>query len=156
MGKQPMEVDVLLDLAIQIARWTQRTPRESFTAISSRQTFLLLREIRPKCWISVSPNKRQRAARKMVCFGLCLSESWPRPRAAQTFQRLLEFRNIYSTDPLVYLAQLDMARAYALQRDNAHSRVAYQDFFAKWKDADPDLPLLRQAKAEYTKVQEKS
>jgi eukaryotic-like serine/threonine-protein kinase len=76
--------------------------------------------------------------------------------AAQTFQRLLDFKNIYSTDPLINLAQLGMARAYALQGDKARSRVAYQDFFAKWKAADPDLPLLRQAKADYAKVQEKS
>jgi eukaryotic-like serine/threonine-protein kinase len=76
--------------------------------------------------------------------------------AVQTYQRLLEFRNIYSTDPLVYLAQLGLARAYALQGDNARSRVAYQDFFAKWKDADADLPLLRQAKSEYAKIQGKS
>jgi hypothetical protein len=46
-----------------------------------------------------------------------------------------------------------MARAYALEGDKAKSRVAYQDFLARWKDADADVPLLKEAKAEYGKVQ---
>jgi eukaryotic-like serine/threonine-protein kinase len=46
-----------------------------------------------------------------------------------------------------------LARAYALQDDRAKSRVAYQDFLTLWKDADPDIPILKQAKAEYVKVQ---
>jgi hypothetical protein len=49
-------------------------------------------------------------------------------------------------------AQLGLARAYALQGDKAKSRIAYQDFFALWKDADPDIPILRQAKEEYAKL----
>jgi eukaryotic-like serine/threonine-protein kinase len=46
-----------------------------------------------------------------------------------------------------------VARAYALQKDTAHARTAYQDFFAAWKDADPDIPVLKQAHAEYDKLQ---
>jgi tetratricopeptide (TPR) repeat protein len=49
----------------------------------------------------------------------------------------------------VSTAQLGLARAYALQGDKAKSRMAYQDFLALWKDADPDIPILQQAKAEY-------
>lgn len=45
-----------------------------------------------------------------------------------------------------------MARAYALQDDNAKARTAYQDFLARWKDADPDIPVLLQAKSEYAKL----
>jgi predicted Zn-dependent protease len=48
---------------------------------------------------------------------------------------------------------LGLARAYALQGDSAKAKVAYQDFFALWKDADPDVPILKQAKAEYAKLQ---
>ena len=48
---------------------------------------------------------------------------------------------------------LGLARAYALAGDTAKSRTAYQDFFVPWKDADPDIPLLKQAKAEYAKLQ---
>jgi hypothetical protein len=51
------------------------------------------------------------------------------------------------------LAQLGLARAYALQGDKAKSRIAYQDFFALWKDADPDIPILKAAKAEYAKLE---
>ena len=45
------------------------------------------------------------------------------------------------------------ARAYALQGDTAEAQVAFQDFFALWKDADPDIPILKEAKAEYAKLQ---
>ena len=51
------------------------------------------------------------------------------------------------------LSHLGLGRAYALQHDFQKSRTAYQDFFALWKDADPDLPILKQAKAEYAKLQ---
>jgi predicted Zn-dependent protease len=45
-----------------------------------------------------------------------------------------------------------LARAYALQGDTPRARSAYQDFLTLWKDADPDIPLLKQAKAEYAKL----
>jgi hypothetical protein len=54
---------------------------------------------------------------------------------------------------LIPLAQLQLARAYALQSDAAKARTAYQDFLAAWKSADPDLVPLMQAKAEYGKLQ---
>jgi hypothetical protein len=50
------------------------------------------------------------------------------------------------------LAELDLARAYAAQGDREESRKAYDDFFTTWKDADPDIPILRQTKAEYKKL----
>ncbi len=50
------------------------------------------------------------------------------------------------------MAGLGLARAYALQGDTAKARTAYQDFFTKWKDADPDIPILQQAKAEYARL----
>ena len=81
--------------------------------------------------------------------------------AAQEFQRLLVLRNAYLPIPSfslampvpASLAQLGLARAYALQGDKAKSRMAYQDFFSLWKDADPDIPTLKQAKAEYAKLE---
>ena len=51
------------------------------------------------------------------------------------------------------LAHLGLGRAYALQGDKAKVRGAYQDFLALWKDADPDIPILKQAKAEYARLQ---
>lgn len=73
-------------------------------------------------------------------------------QAAQEFKRLLDARSFYC-DPLVSLAKLGLARAYAMQGDKVNSRLAYQDFLALWQDADPDVPLLRQAKADYASVQ---
>jgi tetratricopeptide (TPR) repeat protein len=73
--------------------------------------------------------------------------------AAQAFQRVLDLRTYALLDPVIPAAHVGLARAYALQGDKARSRTAYQDFFALWKDADPDLPLLREARAEYAKIQ---
>ena len=75
--------------------------------------------------------------------------------AVQAFQRVLALKNYFGLDPLVPISQLGLARAYALQGDLPQSRTAYQDFFALWKDADPDVPLLRDAKAEYAALQKR-
>jgi hypothetical protein len=50
------------------------------------------------------------------------------------------------------LAHLQSGRAYAMAGDESKARAAYQDFFASWKDADPDLPILKRARAEYAKL----
>jgi eukaryotic-like serine/threonine-protein kinase len=65
----------------------------------------------------------------------------------------LALRYYAPADPLMSMAHLGLGRAYALAGDTAKGRAAYQDFFALWKDADPDVPLLKQAKAEYAKLQ---
>ncbi len=57
-----------------------------------------------------------------------------------------------TNSPRAALAHPGLARAYALQGDATKARTAYQDFFALWKDADPDIPILREAKAEYAKL----
>jgi predicted Zn-dependent protease len=74
-------------------------------------------------------------------------------QAAQQFQAVLNLRGAYIGDPLMGLAQLYLARAYAQQNDAAKARAAYQDFLALWKDADSDIPILKEAKAEYAKLQ---
>jgi tetratricopeptide (TPR) repeat protein len=71
---------------------------------------------------------------------------------AAEFQKILDHRGVDLTSPLYPLAQLGLARAYALQSEKGRSRQAYQDFFALWKDADPDIPILKQAKEEYEKL----
>jgi eukaryotic-like serine/threonine-protein kinase len=73
--------------------------------------------------------------------------------AAAEFQKLLEHRGIVWNCSTGALAHLGLARAYVLQGDQPKARVAYEDFFALWKDADPDIPILKQAKAEYAKLQ---
>ena len=71
----------------------------------------------------------------------------------QAFQRLLDLKNVINVDPIMPLAKVGLARAYVMAGDKARSRVAYQDFLAVWKDADPDIPMLRAVKAEYAKLQ---
>ncbi len=73
--------------------------------------------------------------------------------AVQAFQRLLDMKNVITVDPVMPLAKVGLARAYVMAGDKARARVAYQDFLAVWKDADPDVPVLRAVKAEYGKLQ---
>jgi eukaryotic-like serine/threonine-protein kinase len=73
--------------------------------------------------------------------------------AAAEFQKFVDHRDIVVNFPLGALAHLGLARAYALQGDSAKARSAYSDFLTLWKDADLDIPILKQAKAEYAKLQ---
>src|SRR5579863_2983623 len=73
--------------------------------------------------------------------------------AAGEFQKFLDHRGLLTNFPLGALAHLGLARAYAMAGDSAKAKAAYQDFLTLWKDADPDIPILKQAKAEYAKLQ---
>jgi hypothetical protein len=73
--------------------------------------------------------------------------------AAAEFQKLLEHPGVVANEPIGPLAHLGLARAYILSGDATNARTAYKDFFALWKDADSDVPVLKQAKAEYAKLQ---
>ncbi len=73
--------------------------------------------------------------------------------AAAEFQKLLDHRGIALNFVTATLARLELARAYAMAGDSAKAKSGYQDFLSQWKDADPDLPILKEAKAEYSKVQ---
>ncbi len=73
-------------------------------------------------------------------------------KAAAEYQKILDHRGIDPTSPLYSLAWLGVGRACALEGDTLKARAAYQDFFALWKDADPDVPVLKAAKAEYEKL----
>jgi hypothetical protein len=72
--------------------------------------------------------------------------------AAGEFQKILAHPGVVVNEPIVPLARLGLARAYAMQRDSTKARAAYEDFFALWKDADPDVPVLVAAKAEYARL----
>jgi len=72
--------------------------------------------------------------------------------AAGEFQKFLDHRGIVVNCPLGALARLQLGRAYAVQGDTIRSRAAYQDFFRLWENAEPDIPILKQAKAEYAKL----
>ena len=66
---------------------------------------------------------------------------------------ILDRRAVGAVLPLYALSYVGLARASLLSGDKAKARTAYQDFFALWKDADPDIPILKAAKAEYAKLQ---
>ncbi|HWT81198.1 MAG TPA: hypothetical protein VN648_20595, partial [Candidatus Methylomirabilis sp.] len=69
------------------------------------------------------------------------------------FQKILDRRGIVLADPVGALARLQLGRAYTLSGDETKAKAAYQDFFTLWKDADPDIPILKRARAEYAKLQ---
>ena len=72
--------------------------------------------------------------------------------AAAEFQKILNHRGIVVSDPIGALAHLQLGRAYLLQGDTAKAKVAYSNFLLLWKDADFDIPVLKQAKLEYAKL----
>jgi serine/threonine protein kinase/Tfp pilus assembly protein PilF len=72
--------------------------------------------------------------------------------AVNEFQKILDHRGIVVSDPIGALAHLQLARSYALLGDKAKAKTAYHDFLTLWKDADADIPILKQAKAEYAKL----
>ncbi len=73
--------------------------------------------------------------------------------AAAEFQKILDHRGIVLNEPIGVLAHLQLGRAYAMAGDIIKAKASYQDFLTLWKDADPDIPILKQAKAEYAKLQ---
>ena len=73
--------------------------------------------------------------------------------AAAEFQKILDHPGVVQNEPIGALAHLGLARTHALSGDTAKAKSAYQDFFALWKDADSDIPILKEAKAEYAKLQ---
>jgi DNA-binding winged helix-turn-helix (wHTH) protein/tetratricopeptide (TPR) repeat protein len=74
-------------------------------------------------------------------------------QAAAEFQKILDHRGIVISDPVGSLARMQLGRAYALAGDKDKARTAYRDFLTLWKDADPDIPILKRAKEEYAKLQ---
>jgi tetratricopeptide (TPR) repeat protein len=72
--------------------------------------------------------------------------------ATAEFQKILDHCGVVQNEPIGALAHLGLARAYSIQNDTAKARSVYQDFLTLWTDADPDIPILQQAKAEYSKL----
>jgi serine/threonine protein kinase/Flp pilus assembly protein TadD len=75
------------------------------------------------------------------------------PEAALEFQKIVDHRGVVLNALYGALAHVGLARAYVLQGDVAKTRVAYENFFALWKDADSDIPILQQARVEYARLQ---
>jgi hypothetical protein len=73
--------------------------------------------------------------------------------AAAEFQKFIDHRGLVGNFMCGALARLGLARADALQGDTAKTKTTYKDFLTLWKDADPDIPILKEAKSEYAKLQ---
>jgi serine/threonine protein kinase/tetratricopeptide (TPR) repeat protein len=72
--------------------------------------------------------------------------------AAAEFQRILDHRSIVLVDPMDAMARLQLARALALAGDTVKAKRAYSDLLTLWKNADPDIPVLKKARAEYARL----
>ncbi|HWY06163.1 MAG TPA: protein kinase [Candidatus Acidoferrales bacterium] len=92
------------------------------------------------------------AFRVIYARGLAYLQLRDAAKAAAEFQKIIDHRGISPFGAIGPIAQLQLARAFVMQGDNTKARAAYQDFFALWKDADPDIPVLLQAKSEYSKL----
>jgi DNA-binding winged helix-turn-helix (wHTH) protein/tetratricopeptide (TPR) repeat protein len=84
--------------------------------------------------------------------GVALLKAGAGADAAREFQKIIDHRGVNTVSPFVSLAHLGVARSFALSGDTARSRQWYERFLAIWKDADPDLPLLAQARSEYARA----
>ena len=85
--------------------------------------------------------------------GLAYEQAGRYSEAEQDLQKVVDFKSHSGPDILTVIAQLQLGRLYAKQGNAAQARIHYQNFLASWKDADPDIPLLNQARAEYAKLQ---
>jgi serine/threonine protein kinase/tetratricopeptide (TPR) repeat protein len=84
--------------------------------------------------------------------GLAYLQAKQGTEAAAEFEKIDDRRGNQPTAPEHALAKLGLGRAYLLTGDTTKARAAYQDFLALWKDADPDVPMLKEAKAEYERL----
>ena len=73
--------------------------------------------------------------------------------AVAEFQKIIDHRTVVANDLLRSLGHLQLGRSYLMQSDVGKAKAAYQQFLTLWKDADPHIPVLKQAKAEYAKLQ---
>jgi eukaryotic-like serine/threonine-protein kinase len=85
--------------------------------------------------------------------GLAYLEGRKGKEATEEFQKIIAHRVIAPLAPEWALAHFQLGRAYLISGNIAGAKTAYQDFLTLWKDADPDIPILKEAKAEYAKLQ---
>ena len=106
-----------------------------------------------KVWSKLASNSACAALCPVFVRGEAYLAAHQGSEAAAEFQKILDHRGIVLNEPIGALAHLQLGRAYAMQGDTAKARSVYQDFLTLWKDADPDIPTLKQAKAEYATLQ---
>jgi eukaryotic-like serine/threonine-protein kinase len=84
--------------------------------------------------------------------GLAYSRMGRHREVVAEFQKILDHPGIVLNDPIGPMARLQLARALSASGDRAKSAAAYKELLALWKDADPDLPVIQQAKAESARM----
>jgi hypothetical protein len=94
----------------------------------------------------------QRISGRCTCAGRAYLQLKDGRRAATEFQGIIDHRGVTPASPLYALAHVGLARAATLQKDPATARREYQAFFDLWKDADPDLQPMKDARAEYSRL----
>ena len=130
--------NVSMPVVVAVAALDRKRPDEAITALQSAMPYEM----------GNAP-----AMLPVYVRGLAYLEAKSGAEAVAEFQKIIDHRGI---DPIGLehpLAHLGLGRAYVLTGDTTKARAAYQDFLALWKDADPDIPILKQAKAEYAKLQ---
>ncbi len=85
--------------------------------------------------------------------GIAYEQAGRYAEAQQDFQKVMDLKSRNGPDIVFVVTQLELGRLFQKQRDIPKARIAYQDFLAAWKDADPDVPLLHEAKSEYANLQ---
>jgi len=153
-GDSPEAQKLVADLN---QRFPQATDVQSYYLPATRAA-LALRQGRPQDAISslhaTLPYDLLRYGGMIAVYlrGQAYLDAHQGPQAAAEFQKILDHLPIAATSGIAP-AHLGLARAYALEGDTAKARAAYQDFLTLWKDADPDIPILKQAQTEYAKLQ---
>ena len=150
-----------LDQAEKLAaEWKNLRPLDSVVNRISLPTQQALIEIRRGNYREaidilqpVIPYERAAGFRCMYVRGLAYLSLSNGQAASAEFQKIVDNRGLDVVSPLYPLSYLNLGRAAKLEGDLAKSRKAYQDFLALWKDADPDIPILKDARAEYAKLQ---
>jgi serine/threonine protein kinase/tetratricopeptide (TPR) repeat protein len=134
-------IQQLIAPEIRAAQQLQRNqPAEAVT---------LLEALRP---YELGTGPRAVGASPVLLRGMAYLKLHDGAKAAAEFQRILDHRGAVGFGPEYPLAHLNLGRAYALQGDTGKAKTAYQDFFADWKDADADIPILKTATSEYEKL----
>jgi len=164
--------DALLDASLAYALAGDATRAEALIAdaVKLRPEDTLVRSVRApsiRAWVAIkrgdgakaletlssaTPYDRLNVSVHFVRAHAYLTSGRPTD-AVNEFQTVLARRDLAPFSYIVPLSQFGIARAHAVAGEKAKARTAYQDFFALWKDADPDIPILKQAKAEYAKLQ---
>jgi hypothetical protein len=129
-------------------------PSKSTKAIH-RKIWSIWKPMRPTNWVAHHHCKWEHStqpifAAKPTCWR---TVELPKPLNSKSFQKLLDHKVIVLTSVTGSLVHLQIGRAYAMGGDTAKAKSAYQDFLTLWKDADPDIPILKEAKTEYAKLQ---